>query len=159
MLDVRRRDFIALLGGAAVWPLAARAQQRMHRIGVLVVDGQEQMGPYAEALRELGYVEGRNIRVEMRTAQGHAHRLSGLAVEMVRSKIDVIVASLTPAVMAARRATSEIPIVMAPAGDPVEIGLVSSLARKHSNCSGSCCRWVVGWGFSAMLTIRSPDLS
>ncbi|MEX2036067.1 MAG: ABC transporter substrate binding protein, partial [Xanthobacteraceae bacterium] len=131
---MRRREFIVLLGGGVaampqVWPLAAHAQQRSPRIGVLLVSGPELMGPYREALRDLGYVEGKNIQFEVRSAGGKADRLPELAAELVRSKVDIIVASLTPTVMAAKNATRDIPIVMAPAGDPIATGLVASLAR------------------------------
>ncbi len=134
---MRRREFLALLGSAAVmssW--AASAQQKNYRIGVLLVTGPQVMGPYREALRDLGYVEGKNIQLDIRSAQGEASRLPELAKELVDSKVDLIVAALTPAVTAARRATSEIPIIMAPAGDPVGIGLVSSLARPGGNITG-----------------------
>ena len=134
---MRRREVIALLGGAAAGlPLAAHAQQRSPRIGVLLVSGPELMGPYREALRDLGYVEGRNIQFEVRSAGGKADRLPELAAELVRSKVDIIVASLTPAVTAAKNATREIPIVMAPAGDPIATGLVASLARPGGNITG-----------------------
>ena len=135
---MKRREFIALLGGAAVaWPTAARAQQsRVPRIGVLLVDGPEPMGPYRQALRDLGYVEGKNIQIEVRSAEGKANRLSELAAEFVRSKVDVIVACQTQAATAAKNATREIPIVMAPAGDPVGTGLVASLARPGGNITG-----------------------
>ena len=134
---MKRRDFVAALGGAAVsWPLVAFAQQKMHRVGVLFVTGPQAMGPYRQALRDLGYVEGKNIQIEVRSAQGQASRLPELAKELVKSKVDVIVASLTPAVTAARRATTDIPIVMAPAGDPVATGLISSLARPGGNITG-----------------------
>ena len=133
---MRRREFIGLLGGAAVWPLAAQAQQNMHRVGVLLVDSVDVTGPYREALRDLGYIEGKNIQFEVRSAQGQVGRLPELAAELVRSKVDVIVASLTPAATAARHATSDIPIVMAPAGDPIATGLISSLARPGGNITG-----------------------
>ena len=94
------------------------------------------MGPYREALRELGHVEGRNIQIEIRSAQGQVGLLPELAADLVRSNPDIIVASLTPAVVAARRATSDIPIVMAPAGDPVASGFVSTLARPGGNITG-----------------------
>jgi putative tryptophan/tyrosine transport system substrate-binding protein len=134
---MKRRTFITLLGGAAAaWPLAARAQQKIPQVGVLLVEGPELMGPYREALRALGYIEGKTIEIEVRSAQGQAGRLPELAAELVRSKVDVIVAALTPAVTAARRATSDIPIIMAPAGDPVGTGLISSLARPGGNITG-----------------------
>jgi putative ABC transport system substrate-binding protein len=123
-------------GLATAWPLIPHAQQKIPRIGILIFTEAEHMGPFREALRDLGYVDGRNIQIEIRAAQGQAHRLSDLAAELVRSKVDIIVASLTPAVTAARRATSDIPIVMAPAGDPVGTGLISSLARPGGNITG-----------------------
>ena len=134
---MRRRDFIAFLGGAATgWPLAARAQQtKMPRIGVLLVSGPEPMGPFREALRDLGYVEGKNIQVEVRSAQGQDTRLPELAAELVRSQVDVIVAVQTPAAQAAKNATRNIPIVMM-AGDPIATGLVSNLARPDGNLTG-----------------------
>jgi putative ABC transport system substrate-binding protein len=134
---MRRREFITLLGGTAtMWPLTMRAQQRVPRIGVLLVISAELMGPYRETLRDLGHVEGKNIQFEVRSAQGQVSRLPELAAELVRSRVDIIVASLTPAVIAARHATSDIPIIMAPAGDPVGTGLISSLARPGGNITG-----------------------
>jgi putative ABC transport system substrate-binding protein len=133
---MKRRNFITLIGGAAALPLVARAQQKTPRIGILVFTEAEHMGPFREALRDLGYVDGRNIQIEIRSAQGQANRLPDLAAELVRSKVDIIVASLTPSVIAARHATSDIPIVMAPAGDPVATGLISSLARPGGNITG-----------------------
>ena len=135
---MRRRDFITLLGGAAAaWPLAARAQQsdRMRRIGVLLVSGPEPMGPFREALGDLGYVEGKNIQFEVRSAQGQDTRLPELAAELVRSQVDVIIAVQTPAAHAAKNATRDIPIVMM-AGDPIATGLISNLARPDGNLTG-----------------------
>jgi putative tryptophan/tyrosine transport system substrate-binding protein len=135
---MRRREFISLLGGAAAgWPLAARAQQaKMPHIGVLLASGPEPMGPFREALRDLGYVEGKNVQIEIRSAQGQATRLPELAAELVRSNVDVIVAVQTPAAHAAKNATRNIPIVMAPAGDPIATGLISNLARPDGNLTG-----------------------
>jgi ABC-type uncharacterized transport system substrate-binding protein len=137
---VKRREFITLAGGAAahlsIWPLAVSAQQKTFRIGVLVVAGEEVMGPYRDALRDLGYAEGRNLQIEIRSAQGQVDRLAALAAQLVDNKVDIIVASQTPAVIAARDATREIPIVMAPAGDPLSLGLVASLARPGGNITG-----------------------
>jgi putative ABC transport system substrate-binding protein len=135
---MRRRKFITLLGGAvAVLPLTSRAQQRtIPRIGVLLFAGPEHMGPFSQALRDLGYVEGKNIQIETRSAEGNADRLPGLVAELIASKVDIIVASLTPAAVAAKNATRDIPIVMAPAGDPLAIGLVASLARPGGNITG-----------------------
>ena len=134
---MKRREFLTLAGGAIAFsPLAAFAQQKVSRLGVLLVAGPQVMGPYREALRDLGYIEGKTIRIEVRSAQGQTSRLAALAEELVRSKVDVIAAALTPAVQAARHATSDIPIVMEPAGDPVGTGLISSLARPGGNITG-----------------------
>ena len=134
---MRRREFIALIGVAVVWPRAARAQQtKMPRIGVLLVAGSEVLGPFQQALRDLGYIEGKTIQIDMRSAEGRANLLPELAAELVRSKVDVIVASQTPAIMAAKNATRDIPIVMAPAGDPIALGFIASLARPGGNITG-----------------------
>lgn len=134
---MRRREFIALIGAAVVWPHGARAQQtKMPRIGVLLVAGSEVLGPFQQALRDLGYIEGKTIQIEMRSAEGRANLLPELAAELVRSKVDVIVASQTPAIMAAKNATRDIPIVMAPAGDPLALGFIASLARPGGNITG-----------------------
>jgi putative ABC transport system substrate-binding protein len=135
---MRRREFISLLGGAAAaWPLAARAQQpdRMRRIGVLVVSDLEPLGPFREALGDLGYFEGKNIQIEVLSAQGQDTRLPELAAELVRSRADVIVAVQTPAAHAAKNATRDIPIVVM-AGDPIATGLISNLARPDGNLTG-----------------------
>jgi ABC transporter substrate binding protein len=129
---IGRRESITLIGGAAAaWPLAARAQQgeRMRRVGVLLVGGPEPLGPFREALGELGYVAGKNIQIEVRSAQGQDSRLAGLAAELVRSHVDVIVAVQTPAAHAAKNATRDIPIVMM-AGDPIATGLSRESAEK-----------------------------
>ena len=131
-----RRQFMTLVGGVAVAPFAAQAQQRVPRMGILLVSGPDFMGPFQQELRNLGYVEGKNIQIEVRSAQGKADRLPELAAELVRSKVDVIVASVTPAVTAAKNATREIPIIMAPAGDPIGTGLIVSLARPGGNITG-----------------------
>ena len=134
---MRRREFIALVGVAVVWPRAARAQQtKMPRIGVLLVAGSEVLGPFQQALRDLGYIEGKTIQIDMRSAEGRANLLPELAAELVRGKVDVIVASQTPAIMAAKNATRDIPIVMAPAGDPLALGFIASLARPGGNITG-----------------------
>jgi len=135
---MRRRAVIALIGSAAAgWP--ARAQQRkMPRIGVLVPANPEPFWSELQSgLREHGYIAGQNIECEFRSADGKGpERLRALADEFVRLKVDVIVAHTTPAIIAARQATTEIPIVMAPAGDPVGTGLISSLARPGGNLTG-----------------------
>src|SRR6266545_3546710 len=137
---MRRRKFIALLGGAAVaWSLAARAQQsKMARIGALYIgtaDAESFKNELREGLRELGYIEGQNIAFEFRSAEGKLDRLPELAAELVRLKVDVIVALYVPPSLAAKQATSEIPIVVI-VGDPVETGIVPSLARPGGNITG-----------------------
>ena len=125
-------------GGAAAWPLAARAQQtKMPRLGVLLVGNREPFSRlFWEGLRELGYIDGQNIQIEFRSAEGKLNLLPELAAELVRLKVDIIVASEMPSVQAAKRATNEIPIIMAPSGDPVGTGLIASLARPGGNVTG-----------------------
>jgi putative ABC transport system substrate-binding protein len=134
---MNRRNLLSLLGGAAVWPVAARAQQRKPpTIGVLVPANPEPFwSQFRAGLREQAYIEGQNIAFEFRSADGKLNLLRPLADELVRLKVDVIVAAQTPAVIAARQATTEIPIVMI-AGDPVALGLVSTLARPGGNITG-----------------------
>ena len=134
---MRRREFILLICGGMAWPLGARAQQaeRLRRIGLLVVSGPEPIGPFREALGELGYVEGKNIQIEMRSAQGQDTELPQLAAELVRSQVDVIIAVQTPAAHAAKKATRDIPIIVM-AGDPVATGLINNLAHPDSNLTG-----------------------
>ena len=136
---MRRREFIAALGGAVVSPLAARAQQsKMARIGALYIglaDSESFKKELREGLHELGYVEGQNIAFEFRSADGKLDRLPELAAELVRLKVDVIVALYTPCALAAKQATREIPIVIA-AGEPLETGIVASLARPGENITG-----------------------
>jgi putative ABC transport system substrate-binding protein len=140
--QIRRRDFITLLGGAAAtWPLAGRAQQRaMPVIGFLVAGTPLSHGQWVAAfvqrLRELGWTEGRTIAIEYRWGEGRNERFAEIAAEFVRRKVDVIVTSATAAVVAAMQATSVIPIVFAAAGDPVGTGLVASLARPGGNVTG-----------------------
>ncbi|MGA7331099.1 MAG: ABC transporter substrate-binding protein [Pseudolabrys sp.] len=140
---MQRRNFIRLLGGAAVaWPLAARAQQvgKTPQIGYLGVSSPSLEPHYVEAfrqkLRELGHVEGKNIAIEYRWAEGQDDRLPNLASELVRLKPDVIVTTGTPGAVAAMQATKTIPIVMASSADPVGSGLVASLARPGGNVTG-----------------------
>jgi putative tryptophan/tyrosine transport system substrate-binding protein len=137
---VNRREFNTLLGGAAVtWPLTARAQQsKVARIGALYIglaDAESFKTELREGLRELGYVEGQNISFEFRSAEGKLDRLPELASELVRLKVDVIVALYVPSGLAAKQATREIPIVII-AADPVETGIVASLARPGGNITG-----------------------
>jgi putative tryptophan/tyrosine transport system substrate-binding protein len=139
---MRRREFFKVIGGVTTfWALAASAQPtRVRTIGVLVrgAPGWQQFWQFfPEALLELGYIEGKNIRLEFRSDQGEMSRLPELAMELVRLKVDVIVAWFTPAAMAAKQATREIPIVCAVCGDLVGTGLVDSLARPGGNVTGS----------------------
>ena len=140
MSGMRRRDFVALLSGAAAaWPLAARAQQagKIHKIGYLSPDSPSAViTPFLDALRELGWIEGQNVTFEYRYAENRLERLPELAAELVRLNVDVIVARGTLGPLAAKRATSTIPIVMTAAGDPLGSGLVASLARPDGNVTG-----------------------
>jgi putative ABC transport system substrate-binding protein len=141
--QLKRREFMTLLGGAtasSAWPLAARAQQgKLARIGALVLtsaDAKSLGRSLREGLRELGYAEGQNFAFEFRSADGNADRLPELAAELVRLPVDVIVATFTPCALAAKQATTTIPIVMAAVADPVGAGLVQSLARPGGNITG-----------------------
>lgn len=137
---MKRRTFIGVLGGAATWPVAARAQQigKLPRVGALVSASPPH--PFADAfqrgLRPLGYVPGQNIVVDFQYTEGRSERAEELADEFVRQGVDVIVAHFTPAVRAALGATRTIPIVMAPAGAPLQSGFVESLARPGGNVTG-----------------------
>jgi ABC-type uncharacterized transport system substrate-binding protein len=138
---MRRRDLIRAMGGAALaFPIAARAQQgKAYRIGVLVLtdeDGRIFVRQLSAGLRDLGWSEGRNFSIELRSAESKPDRLPGLAAELVQLKPDVIAAAFTPCAMAARQATQEIPIVMAAVGDPIGTGLVTSLAKPGGNITG-----------------------
>jgi putative ABC transport system substrate-binding protein len=140
---MRRRDFITLVGiAAAAWPLAARAQQagKLPTIGFLgtatALSWSQYLAAFVQRLRELGWIDGRNVAIEYRWGEGRNERFAEIAAEFVRLKVDVIVTSGTPQVLAAKRATSVTPIVFATAGDPVGIGLVTSLARPGGNVTG-----------------------
>jgi putative ABC transport system substrate-binding protein len=138
MLDLKRRQFITLLGSAAAaWTLGARAQQmgRVWRIGVLVAEPWPEVEGLHDGLRELGYREGENVLLEYRFANGDAGRFPGLVADLIRLPVDVMVTWGTPATLAAIKATSSIPIIMS-AGDPVAAGLVASLARPGANVTG-----------------------
>src|ERR1700730_806657 len=138
---MRRREFITLLGGVAVaWPHAGRAQQggKVYRIGILAIarDLPRTWKKLLEGLRDHGYVEGQNIVIEWRYSEGQAERWSELADELVGLKVDAIVVSTTPAALAAKKATSTIPIVITSAFDPVGAGLATSLAKPGGNVTG-----------------------
>jgi putative ABC transport system substrate-binding protein len=148
---LRRREFIALLGCATSWPLAARAQQagKMPTIGFLGAATPEAASQWVAAfllrLREVGWIEGRTVAIEYRWAEGRAARATEIAAEFVRLKVNIIVTYGTPAAVAAKQATSTIPIVFATAADPVGTGLVENLARPGGNVTGS--------------SVQQPDLA
>src|SRR6516162_9299535 len=142
---IARRDFITLLGGAAAaWPVAARAQpmERVRRVGVLMgvaannALGQARVKAFQQQLQQLGWIEGRNIAIEYRWGEGRTERFAEIMAEFVRLKVDVIVTAGTPPSIAAKQATSVIPIVFAASADPVGAGLVASLARPGGNVTG-----------------------
>ena len=143
---MRRRKFIALLGSAvAAWPSSVRAQQRF-KIGLLDTGlGAAFTAPFTRKLVELGYVEGKNVVIERRAAEGNAACLKEFAADLVGQQVDVIVTAGTPAGVAAKQATSVIPIVLGAISDPVGIGLVASLARPGGNATGN--------------SLMAPDLS
>jgi ABC-type uncharacterized transport system substrate-binding protein len=140
---IGRRKFLATLGGAAAaWPLAAHAQQagKLRTVGFLGPNthsaASEWVAALVQRLRDLGWMEGRTVTIEYRWAEGRDERFAEIAAEFVRLKVELIVTSGTPAVMASKKATSVIPIVFATAGDPVGSGLVASLARPGGNVTG-----------------------
>jgi len=147
---MKRREFILALGGAAatpafLWPLAVRAQQapKVARIGYLTIgslespEGRKSLETFREALYELGYIEGQNIFIEYRAADGKIERLPALATELARLKLDLIFAGATPAGLAAQQVFTTTPIVVSAMGDPVRDGLVASLARPGGNITGT----------------------
>ena len=139
---MKRREFITLLGGAAAWPLAARAQKagKVPTIGFLgaatPATASAWTAAFTQRLGELGWVEGSNVAIEYRWAEGRSERFAEIASEFVRLKVDIIVTHSSPPVLAAKQATSVIPIVFATAGNPVGTGLVASLARPGGNVTG-----------------------
>src|SRR3989442_10641524 len=147
---MKRREFITLAGGAAAWPLVARAQmpRKLPTIGLLIPSTRAAHGPWfaslVQRLHELGWIEGSTVAIEYRWADGHADRYDEIAAEFIRLNVDLIVTT-GPAAQQARRATSVIPIVLPLSGDPVSVGLAASLARPSGNVTG--------------LSIMQPDLA
>jgi putative tryptophan/tyrosine transport system substrate-binding protein len=139
---MRRREFITLLGGAAVWVSPAGAQEPRRMIGVLCGFGLAGffadivMPPFVQGLKDAGFVEGRNVSIEIRPADGHYDRLPSLAAELVGRNVAAIYASDVPSAFAAKAATQTIPIVFASGADPVKVGLVDSLSRPKGNLTG-----------------------
>src|SRR5215472_11999125 len=148
---MRRREFITLIGGVGAWSLAARAQQpgKLPHIGILWPNPLAASGHFLAAFRQglsdLGYIEGHNMTIDFRSAEGRAERLPELAAELVRLPVDVILTATSPTIRAAQHATRTIPIVMGNSQDPVSEGFIASLARPGGNITG--------------LTLFSPDLA
>jgi ABC-type uncharacterized transport system substrate-binding protein len=164
---MRRRDFIVFLGGlAAILPDATRAQpkEKIYRIGYLSAPTRESvrrtLDSFLQKLRELGWIEGTNISIEYRWADGDIARLPQLAAELVQSNVDLIVAPATSAAVAAKNATSRIPIVMVFPAEPVELGLVSSLSRPGGNVTGTTFTAGAGYVGKLLETLKQavPDI-
>jgi putative ABC transport system substrate-binding protein len=139
---MRRREFVTFLGGAAAWPLAARAQQpaRTYRIGILETlppdRNKANFGALRRGLHEHGYVEGQNLQIDYRSADGHGDHFPALAADLIGRGVDLIVTRGTPAAKSAKAATATIPIVMAAIGEPLGVGVVASLAQPGGNVTG-----------------------
>jgi putative tryptophan/tyrosine transport system substrate-binding protein len=164
--QLRRRDFIALLGGTAAWPLAARAQQP-RRVGVLISlysqtdrEGQASIAAFLDTFQRLGWTDGRNVRIEYRWGDGDPERAKTMAAELVRSAPDAIMVVGSPALAALQRLTSTIPIVFAQVGDPVAAGFVPSLARPGGNVTGfQAFEPTMGGKWLGVLKEAVPNLS
>jgi putative ABC transport system substrate-binding protein len=140
---VKRREFIRVVGGAAAWPLTARAQQAVGKIatiGVLAIEPWPPIDTFRQALNNLGYIEGKNVRFEYRYAKADNERLPELANNLVGLNVDVILTWGTDAALAAKQATTTIPIVMGTIGDPLGVGIVTNLAHPGANITGFSSR-------------------
>src|SRR5262249_36576880 len=166
--QLKRRQFIALLGGAAAWPLAARAQQgeRMRRIGVLMslaendAQGQARLAAFLQGLQQLGWIDGRNVRIDTRWGAGDADRTRRYAAGLVALAPDVILATGSPPVVALQQATRSAAIVFADVGDPVGQGFVETLARPGGNTTGFMLfEYAMGGKWLELLKEIAPGLT
>src|SRR5262245_65245306 len=157
---LKRRDFITLLGGAAAWPLVARAQQPVIALVGLLSSAQlddRQVGAIRQGLKDAGYIEGRNLAIKYRSADSRFDRLPTMVADLVSDPVAAIVALSPPAAVATKAATTTIPIVFAMGADPVDLGLVSSLNRPGGNVTGAPLGQN-GWNCCANWS-RAPKLS